>query len=92
MPLSDEERRRLRELEEKLTAEDPELAHKLQDAGPSKRIGAREVYGMLTILAGFGLIIAGISMQLTILGVMGFLAAGAGAYLFFSGWSTRRFP
>lgn len=92
MPLSDEEHRRLRELEEELAAEDPDLARKLQGAGPSKRIGAREVYGLLTILAGFGLITAGISMQATFLGVMGFLLAGAGAYLFFSGWSTRRFP
>ena len=92
MPLSDEERRRLRELEEELAAEDPDLARQLQDNAPSDRSGARTVYGLLIIVAGFALVIVGISIQLIILGVMGFLAAGAGAYLFLSGRGRRRSP
>lgn len=92
MSLSDEERRRLRELEEELAAEDPDLARQLQDNGPSDRSGARIVYGLLIIVAGFALVITGISTQLIVLGVIGFLAAGAGAYLFLSGRSRRRSP
>jgi hypothetical protein len=93
MPLSDEERRRLHEIEEELTAQDPDLARQLRDKGPSDRNGARKVSGLLTIVAGFALVIAGISTQLTVLGVTGFLAAGAGAYLFLSGLRPRhRFP
>lgn len=92
MPLSDEERRRLQELEKELTAEDPDLARELRDEGPSDRTGARKIYGLLTIVAGFALVIAGISTQLTVLGVIGFLAAGAGAYLFLSGLSPQRSP
>jgi hypothetical protein len=57
MPLSEDERRRLRELEEELTAEDPELARELGQGRPSDRNGARKVYGPIIVVAGFALLI-----------------------------------
>jgi hypothetical protein len=91
MPLSEEERKRLRELEEELTAEDPDLARRGR-RGRSDRTGARKVYGLLIIAAGFPLLIAGIRTDLTVLGILGFLAAGAGAYLISSGPGESRSP
>jgi hypothetical protein len=40
------------------------------------------VYALLVIVAGFPVLIAGITVQLTVLGVLGFLLACAGAYVF----------
>ncbi|WP_139005291.1 DUF3040 domain-containing protein [Arthrobacter crystallopoietes] len=89
MPLSDDERKRLRELEEELAAQDPHLAQKLGTQGLSNRSGARRVYGLLVTIAGLALVILGISLQLTIVGVMGFLASGAGAYIFLDSFSPH---
>ena len=89
MGLSDDERRRLRELEEELYAEDPVLARKLGRSGSRNASGARKVYGLLAVVAGFAVLIAGITAQLTVLGVLGFLLACAGAYAYFGG---RRWP
>lgn len=85
MPLSDEERRRLESLEQELAAADPDLNFELQSGKP-RGMAARGVYGLLALVAGFGLVIAGISMQLTIVGVVGFVLMGAGAHWFLSGF------
>jgi hypothetical protein len=92
MPLSEEERRRLQELEEQLIAADPDLARKLGKGGPSGRSGAQKVYGLLIIVAGFALLLTGISTGVLVLGIMGFLLAGTGAYLFSNSLGTHRSP
>jgi len=84
MPLSDDERRRLEKLEQELAATDPDLNLELQSGKP-RGMSARAIYGILAVMAGFGLVIAGIIMQLTIMGVIGFLLMGAGAHWFLSG-------
>lgn len=89
MPLSDDERKRLRELEEELAAQDPHLARKLGARRLSNRPDTRKVYGLLVTIAGLALVILGISLQLTILGVVGFLAAGAGAYIFLDSFTPH---
>ena len=68
MPLSDDERRRLEKLEQELAATDPDLNLELQSGKP-RGMSARAIYGILAVMAGFGLVIAGIIMQLTIMGV-----------------------
>jgi len=83
MPLSDEERRRLEKLEQDLSAADPDLNLELQSGRP-RGMAARAVYGMLALVAGFAIVIAGIMTQLTIVGVIGFLLMGAGAHWFLS--------
>lgn len=83
MPLSDEERRRLEILEQDLASADPELNLKLRSGQPH-RMAARSVWAVLTVLAGFGLVLTGTAMQFVILGVIGFILMGAGAYWFLS--------
>lgn len=77
VPLSDEERRRLEKLEQDLAATDPELNLALQ-SGRLRGMAARAVLGAFALLAGFALILAGITTQITAVGVIGFLLAGAG--------------
>lgn len=81
MGLSDEERRRLEKLEQELAATDPDLARKLQ--APSGRSATRTVYGVLTVIAGFTLLVAGIATKLTLIGALGFVVMVAGAHWFF---------
>ena len=80
MPLSEEERRRLEELEQALSADDPGLAHKLGSGRAGRVPGRIAVTSILISVAGLALIITGIATQITIIGVLGFLVMGAGAY------------
>ncbi|EMY34420.1 hypothetical protein D477_009720 [Arthrobacter crystallopoietes BAB-32] len=80
MPLSEEERKRLEELEQALSADDPGLAHKLGSARGGRVPGRIAVTSILISVAGLALIIVGIATQITIIGVLGFLVMGAGAY------------
>ncbi|WP_232223608.1 DUF3040 domain-containing protein [Arthrobacter sp. FB24] len=84
VPLSDDERRRLEKLERDLAATDPELDLQLQSGSPTNA-AARTVYGVLIILAGFAVVIAGIITQLPILGGTGFLIMVGGAHWFLMG-------
>lgn len=75
--LSDEERRRLEKLEQELAAADPALAQTL--AGLTHhRATSGTLYGVLTAIAGFALIIAGIITKITAIGAVGFLLMVAG--------------
>lgn len=66
MALSNAERRRLREIEEDLMSEDPDLARHLE-AAPVGRSPASRVYGLLVVVAGLVLVITGITTGLTFL-------------------------
>lgn len=78
MPLSEEERRRLAELESGLTEDDPELAKELE-AGPAQ-VRQPDTSGCkLALLAGLLLILVGSTGQLPVIGITGFLLMFAGA-------------
>lgn len=81
MPLSDEERRQLEELEHNLAAEDPRLAQALVSGSVKHTFSARSYFGVAAWLVGVVVLIAGISTQILLIGVGGFLLMGAGAYL-----------
>lgn len=89
MSLSDEERRSLEQLERDLAATDPDLDLQLKSGRPRGAV-ARTVFGSLAILAGFAMVIAGIVTQIVLVGVIGFLLAGAGAYTLLSRIVLRR--
>ncbi len=72
MPLSDYERRRLRELEADLAAEDPVLARQLA-SGTASRLRIRWSGALGLVLAGFGLMVLGWAGELAGLGVLGLL-------------------
>lgn len=89
MPLSNEERKRLEELERDLAAEDPKLAQQLE-TGPAPRARAAHItLGLLTALIGIAVLILGVMAQLTLLGVAGFLLMCAGTIWILSTWGPR---
>jgi uncharacterized membrane protein HdeD (DUF308 family) len=89
MPLSDEERKRLEELERDLAAEDPKLAQELE-TGPTPRVRTAHItLGLLTAIIGVAVLILGVMSQLTLLGVAGFLLMCAGTIWILSTWGPR---
>ncbi|WP_264797017.1 DUF3040 domain-containing protein [Arthrobacter mangrovi] len=85
MPLSDEERKQLRELEEELAAEDPRLARELESGSLWPR-QSRGLLATLVWIAGLVLLIVGVAAQVAVVGILGFLLMGASAY-----WALRLF-
>lgn len=90
MPLSEEERKRLAELEQELAKNDPELAQELESGKVHFRLTVSSVAAGLAALVGMLLILVGISTQLIIVGVLGFVIMGAAAYWFLSKRRPRR--
>lgn len=87
MPLSEHEQRLLEQMERQLYADDPKLASTLR--GSRRSLGHRHqvIVGVLGILVGLGLLVAGVASQLWILGVAGFLVMLAGGWWASSGWN-----
>ena len=81
MPMSEEERRLLKELELGLIADDPHLAMELLSGYPSRRFRAGFYYGSAAGLLGLVLFVAGLSGQVIGIAVTGFLLMVFGACL-----------
>jgi Protein of unknown function (DUF3040) len=88
MAMSEEERRRLQDLEQELASSDPDLVRKLQGSpsGKHHREAATMVRGILTLVAGFMLVIVGIATELVVAGAGGFVLMIAGAHWFLNGY------
>lgn len=84
MPMSEEERRLLKELELGLIADDPHLARELLSGYPAPRFRADLFCGALACLLGIVLLAAGVSGQIIAMEVMGFSLVGLGAGLLLS--------
>lgn len=87
MPLSDSERRRLEALERDIDSEDPRLALKMQYGSGRIKISADTFLGSMTIAIGVVVLLIGVAVHLTIVGVTGFLLMYAGTY-----WIVSRRP
>ncbi len=70
--LTSDERRRLREIEHRLAATDPELAASFDSAKPSRRPSRAPLVG---VLLGLGLLAAGIISGSPVTGLVGFAIA-----------------
>lgn len=81
MPLSDRERKKLEELESGLAADDPRLAEELSSGSVGFRFGRLTYLGAIACLFGLVLLIVGVSTQIIVVGVLGFLLMGGGTYL-----------
>lgn len=81
MPMSEEERRLLKELELGLIADDPHLAMELLSGYPSRRFSAGFYYGSAANLLGLVLFIAGVSGEVIGVAVSGLFLMALGAYL-----------
>jgi hypothetical protein len=88
MPLSEHEQRLLEQMERQLYADDPKLASTLRGSGRSLRSRHQVVLGVLGILAGLGLLVAGVATQVWVLGVAGFLVMLAGGWWASTRWNS----
>lgn len=81
MPLSDEERRLLKELELGLIADDPHLAMELLSGHPVRRFPTGLFPGLAAAVIGLVLILAGAGLPAPGAVVLGILLLGLGASL-----------
>jgi len=86
VPLSDEEARLLHQLEQSLAAEDPDFASTLRGSKFMAHNRRMAVVAVLGFIAGLVLLFAGAVSAMTWLGVAGFVAMLAAAYVFMNAW------
>jgi hypothetical protein len=80
VPLSEHEQRLLEQMEKALYAEDPKLASTLRGSSLRPADRRRLILGILGILAGLGLLLAGVMTPFWGLGVIGFIVMLIGAW------------
>jgi hypothetical protein len=90
VPLSEHEQRLLEQMEKALYAEDPKFATSLRSTGGAAS-RSRAALGVLGILVGLGVVLAGMALPMAALGVVGFVVMLAGAVLTYFAF-TRRTP
>ena len=78
MPLSEYEQRMLEQMERQLRTDDPKFADTL---GSRRAARNRVLLGSIVLIAGVGMLIAGVATQLPWLGVVGFLAMFGGVWM-----------
>lgn len=89
MPLSEHEQRLLEQMEKALYAEDPKFATSLRSAAGTRAARGRAALGVLAVLAGLGLLLAGVATTLIIVGVLGFTVMLTGSVLVYSAFRVR---
>ncbi len=87
MPLSDHEQRLLEQMERALYAEDPKFATSMRNPRGSASDRRKVAVGIVALLAGLGLLIAGVASKFVPIGVLGFLAMLGGLWLAISAFS-----
>ena len=83
MPLSEHEQRLLEQMERALYAEDPTFANNLRTTRIGRSSHGKAVLGIIGVLIGMGVVVAGVATDLAALGVVGFvimLVSAAGTY------------
>lgn len=73
MPLSEHERRQLEQIEAALRASDPRFAGAVRAADPRVHYRRRVVVAALGFLAGVGLLLAGVVINVILIAVAGFV-------------------
>ena len=86
MPLSEEELRLLEQMERALVAEDPKLASTMR--GTTLRAAARRraLIAGVAFVVGIAVLMAGAVMQVTVVGIIGFVVMLGSAYVALSSW------
>lgn len=84
MPLSEHEQRLLEQMERALYAEDPKFATSLRSASGARGSRMRAALGVLGVLVGLGLVLAGVASSVAAIGVVGFAVMLAGAIAVYS--------
>ena len=73
MPLSEHEQRQLEQIEQALRADDPRLADVVRAADPRARYKRRVIEAAAGFLAGAGLLVAGVAVNVILIAVAGFV-------------------
>lgn len=81
MPLSEEELRLLEQMERALVEDDPKLASTLRGTTQHQVTRRRVVLGGLVLVVGIALLVVGVLMEQTVLGILGFVVMLGGAAL-----------
>jgi hypothetical protein len=98
VPLSEHEQRQLEQIEQALRAGDPRFAQAVRAADPRVRYRRRVITATLGFLIGVGLLLAGVVVNVALIGVAGFLLMLAGSmravtsYRRMTGIATGRVP
>ena len=88
MPLSEHEQRLLEQMERQLYADDPKLASTLRGSRRFMRPRHQVVFGVIGVVLGLGLLVAGVASELLPLGVAGFLVMLGCGWWASSGWHS----
>jgi predicted lipid-binding transport protein (Tim44 family) len=88
MPLSEHEQRLLAQMEQALYAEDPTFANNLRTTSAGRASRGRAAFGVLAVLGGMGLVLAGVATMIIALGVVGFVVMLIGAVVAFSAFNA----
>ena len=88
MPLSEHEQRLLEQMERALYAEDPTFAKNLRNTSAGRGSRGKAAVGVLAVIAGMGLVLAGVATMVIALGVVGFVVMLLGAALTYSAFRT----
>ena len=86
MPLSEHEQRQLEQIEQALRAGDPRFANVVRAADPRVRYRRRVIEAALGFLAGVGLLLAGVVINVALIAVAGFMVM-----LAFSMWAVTSY-
>ena len=89
MPLSEHEQRLLEQMEKALYAEDPKFATSLRSTRSARASRGRAALGVLAMLAGMGLLLAGVATTVIALGVLGFVVMLIGCVIVYSAFQSR---
>ena len=92
MALSEHEQRMLEEMERNLLAEDAKLASKVSQVGSTNRSASKLIAGVLVMIAGLGLLIFAVAIQVAFFGVVAFLVMVAGLVIAASNFRLPELP
>lgn len=92
MALSEHEQRMLEEMERNLLAEDASLASKVGQVGSTNRSASKLIAGVLVMIAGLGLLIFSVAIQVAFFGVVAFLVMVAGLVIASSNFRLPELP
>jgi heme A synthase len=73
MPLSEHEQRLFHEIEQALYAEDPKFASSVRSGRPRNRVRLMLVLSVLGVLVGLAVVLIGLTANVILVGVLGFV-------------------
>jgi hypothetical protein len=86
VPLSEEELRLLEQMERALVEEDPKLASTLRGTTMRRHARRQLIVAVVCFVAGIAVLMTGAVLQLTVVGIVGFVVMLGSAYIGLSAW------